>query len=179
MECVPSPSYSIALNGGLHGFFKGKKGLRQGDPLSPFLFVLCLEYFSRTLKGATNNSEFNFHPKCAPLKITHLAFANDLMLFARGDATSISILMNCLATFGNMSGLKINVDKSNLYMAGVYGQEMEDILEIASIPKGCMPFRYLGILLAAKRLKINTYDALINKIIAYIGVWSKASLSYA
>lgn len=99
MECITMPTYSIALNGCLHGFIKGRKGLRQGDPLSPFLFVLCLEYFSRMVKGATNNTEFNYHPKCAPLKITHLTFADDLMLFARGDTTSIRILMNCLANF--------------------------------------------------------------------------------
>lgn len=48
------------------------------------LFVLCLEYFFRMVKGAIENRKFNFHPKCAPLWITHWAFADDLMLFASG-----------------------------------------------------------------------------------------------
>ncbi|XP_022858439.1 uncharacterized protein LOC111379310 [Olea europaea var. sylvestris] len=91
MECITSPIYSIALNGSLHGFIKGRKGLRHGDPLSLFLFVLCLKYFSRMVKGAAENSEFIFHLKCAPLRITYLAFANDLMLFTIGDFMSIEI----------------------------------------------------------------------------------------
>ncbi|KAL2467109.1 hypothetical protein Adt_42960 [Abeliophyllum distichum] len=62
MECVSMTSYSLSVNGSLVGFFKGKKGLRQGNSLSPFLFVLCLEYLSR-LNIQTLNSDFNFHPK--------------------------------------------------------------------------------------------------------------------
>ncbi|CAA3017425.1 Hypothetical predicted protein [Olea europaea subsp. europaea] len=178
MECLSTPAYFISLNGGLHGLFKGRKGLRQGDPLYPFLFVLCLEYFSRMVKGATENNEFNFHPKCALLKITHLAFADDLMLFAKGD-TTVSILMDCLTNFGNMLGLRMNIDESNLYIVGVHAEDMEMIHGIVKIPKGSMPFRYLGIPLATERLKISTYDTFLDKITAHIGAWSRVSLSYA
>ncbi|KAL0322018.1 UNVERIFIED_CONTAM: Retrovirus-related Pol polyprotein from type-2 retrotransposable element R2DM [Sesamum calycinum] len=83
MECVSTTSFSVALNGSLHGLFPGKKGLRQGDPMSPALFLLCMEYFSRLIKRNTTNSDFNFHPKCEKLKITHLLFVDDLMLFSR------------------------------------------------------------------------------------------------
>lgn len=106
MECVSIASYSINVNGSLHGFFRGKKGLRQGDPLSPFIFVLCMEYLSRSLRKATENSDFNFHPKCGSLKIAHLIFADDLMLFSRGDPISVRILMDTLADFGCKSGLR-------------------------------------------------------------------------
>ncbi|KAL0294689.1 UNVERIFIED_CONTAM: putative mitochondrial protein [Sesamum calycinum] len=81
--------YTVAMNGSLHGLFPAKKGLRQGDPMSPALFLLCMEYFSRLIKRSTTNSDFNFHPKCEKLKITHLLFADDLMLFSRGDLPSI------------------------------------------------------------------------------------------
>ena len=87
MQCVSTTSYSISINGTLHGFFKGHQGLRQGDPISPFLFVLCLEYLSRKLGKLKLNPDFNFHPKCAELNSTHLAFADDLILFTRGDVT--------------------------------------------------------------------------------------------
>ncbi|KAL2248951.1 UNVERIFIED_CONTAM: Retrovirus-related Pol polyprotein from type-2 retrotransposable element R2DM [Sesamum indicum] len=64
MECVCNSSFSVAMNGSLHGFFPGKKGLRQGDPMSPALFLLSMEYFSRLVKRKTSTSDFNFHPKC-------------------------------------------------------------------------------------------------------------------
>lgn len=96
MECVTTPAYSIALNGEVKGFFPGMQGLRQGDPLSPFLFFLCIEYLSRLFKARLDDSEFNYHPKCGMHQITHLAFAGDLMVMARGDLISIQLLENVL-----------------------------------------------------------------------------------
>lgn len=179
MECISTPSFSIAINGSTHGFFKGKRGIRQGDPLSPFLFVICLEYLSRSMKAATNNTEFNYHPKCGPLKITHLAFADDLMLFARGDTTSVRIMMQCLEQFGDCSGLRMNANKSNIFTAGIQGQDLDEIQELVNMPRGSMPFRYLGIPLAAEKLKVNHYAPFLDKIAAYIHAWTSTSLSYA
>ncbi|XP_022865360.1 uncharacterized protein LOC111385213 [Olea europaea var. sylvestris] len=136
MECVTTPSYSIALNGVLQGFFKGKKALHQ-------------------------------------------AFTDDLMLFVRGDVMLVDILMKCLSNFGAMSGLNINVGKSCIYTAGIHGQELEDILAFSHLTIGTMPCRYLGIPLAAKKLKVSLYDSFTNKISSYIGTCLTSSLSYA
>lgn len=78
MECVSTASYSISINGGLHGFFTGRRGLRQGDPLSPFLFATCIEFLPRLVKRDTTSSDLNYHPLCARSGITHLAYADDL-----------------------------------------------------------------------------------------------------
>jgi hypothetical protein len=59
------------------------EGIRQGDPLSPLFFVICIEYLSRLLKRKAESREFKYYPRCDVLKITHLAFADDLMLFSR------------------------------------------------------------------------------------------------
>ncbi|CAH9092304.1 unnamed protein product [Cuscuta europaea] len=108
MECVTSTSFSVSLNGSLYGFFEGKRGTGQGDPMSPLLFVLCLEYFSRLLNLKTKEPNFNFHPKCASLNISHLAYADDLILFSRGDKASIEILVKTLQDFGDATGLRVN-----------------------------------------------------------------------
>ncbi|XP_022897681.1 uncharacterized protein LOC111411376 [Olea europaea var. sylvestris] len=114
----------------------------------------------------------------APLKITHLAFAGDLMLFTRGDVMSVKILLDCLSKFGLVSGLRLNILKSSLYTAGIHGQLLEDILELTNVPRGSMPFRYLGIPLASGKLKISCYASFLDKITTYIGAWNCFSLSY-
>ncbi|KAL0449170.1 UNVERIFIED_CONTAM: hypothetical protein Slati_1473400 [Sesamum latifolium] len=110
---------SQVLHGGFERlpsrFFSGKRGLRQGDPMSLALFLLCMEFFSRMIKRKTSNSEFNFHPKCEKLKITHLLFANNLMLFSRGNLPSVHILMECLQEFRDVFGLAVNTSKSSIF----------------------------------------------------------------
>ncbi|GFZ09181.1 hypothetical protein Acr_20g0009890 [Actinidia rufa] len=172
MQCVSTTSYSISINGTLHGFFKGKQGLRQGDPISSFLFVLCLEYLSRKIGRLKSNLDFNFHPKCAALNISHLAFADDLILFTRGDVISMSLIMDCLKKFGECSGLRISDTKCNLFMAGISREIMEEIKTISGFSTGIFPFRYLGIPVAASRLTIEQFNPLIFKISEYITAWA-------
>ena len=130
MSCISSTSYFIAYNGSLHGFFKGRRGLRQGDHLSPYLFVICIEYLSRSLGDLDKNADFNFHPKCGGIRITHLAYADDLVLFSRGDPTSVSLLMDKLSHFGDCSGLKISLTKSSFFSAGISAADLDSIKSI-------------------------------------------------
>lgn len=81
MECVTTTSFSLAINGGTLGLFRGARGLRQGDPLSPYLFGICVEIFGRQIQQSTVRSGFSFHPQCAHLRLAHLAYADDLLLF--------------------------------------------------------------------------------------------------
>ncbi|XP_059294457.1 uncharacterized protein LOC132047424 [Lycium ferocissimum] len=88
--------------------FPAKKGLRQGDPLSPYLFVICMEYLNRVLKPLGTDPDFNHHPKCAKLNIVQLGFADDLLLFCRGDEISIFKVYDCFLKFSAASGLIAN-----------------------------------------------------------------------
>ena len=144
MQCISTTSYSISINGSMHGFFKGHQGIRQGDPIFPFLFVLCLEYLSRSLNQLRDNRDFNFHPKCHGLNITHLAFADDLILFSRGDVTPVQLLLNKLGSFGDCSGLRVSIQQSNLFVAGIPRDDLETIKSLSGFSDGRFPFRYLG-----------------------------------
>ncbi|XP_056697401.1 uncharacterized protein [Spinacia oleracea] len=106
--------YSILVNGHPTSPFQAKKGLRQGDPLSPFLIALGMEFLSRCMSQLKQTPDFNFHPKCERLNITHLMFADDLLFFSREDVVSVQLLLAAFQKFSSASGLEANLIKSNI-----------------------------------------------------------------
>lgn len=89
LECVHSVSYSLVLNGEMLPLFAARRGLRQGDPVSPLLFLLVMKYLSRLLKQVAASPHFRFHPGCKSLRINCLAFADDILLFSKGHEHSV------------------------------------------------------------------------------------------
>src|SRR5436190_23120103 len=89
MECITTPVFSLSLNGKLDGFIKGAKGIRQGDPLSPYLFILCMEVLSKMLDAAALANQISYHSRCKKLFLTHLCFADDLVVFTTATSSSL------------------------------------------------------------------------------------------
>lgn len=85
MACLKTVTYSILINVVPSILFPAKKGFRQGDHVSPFLFVLSMEYLSRLLKNLKWNRELKYHPKCLMVNIVLLGFADYLLLFIRDN----------------------------------------------------------------------------------------------
>ncbi|KAL0381925.1 UNVERIFIED_CONTAM: LINE-1 reverse transcriptase, partial [Sesamum latifolium] len=91
-ECVTTPSFSVCLNGSSHGYFRGARGLRQGDPISPFLFVLVMEVLTLILlQFIDQDGGFSYHWRCGEVQLFQLGFADDLLLLSRADTSSIHI----------------------------------------------------------------------------------------
>ncbi|KAL0770758.1 hypothetical protein Bca101_035909 [Brassica carinata] len=97
--CVCTTSFSLGFNGSSYGFFKGRRGLRQGDPLSPYLFVLAMNCLSITLNKAVREGKFNYHSKCQRAELTHLCFADDLLIFCEGTPQSVQAILDILQDF--------------------------------------------------------------------------------
>lgn len=83
MGCATIVSYSILMNDGLTPKFQANKGLRRGDPMSPYLFVFVMEYLNRSLRQLYSNSNFNLHPRCKKMNLIHICFSHDLLIFCR------------------------------------------------------------------------------------------------
>ena len=86
-------------------FFKGARGVRQRDPLSPYLFVLAMNVLSKMLDAAVRSGVFNFHPKCKRVNLTHLCFVDDLLIFSNVNLSSIMGIQNVLKAFYTFFGL--------------------------------------------------------------------------
>jgi hypothetical protein len=179
MSCVETASSLVAVNGELFGFFLGHCGVRQGDPLSPYLFNTCMEYFSRMLSLAPQNHSFRIHPKCKALGISHLSFADDVILLCRGDRSSVQTLLQLVKLFGQTSGLDINTSKSAIYFGGVGDSLKQAILLDTGFSEGTFPFRYLGVPLSPQRLLASQHSPLLHKLETTIQGWVGKHLTYA
>ncbi|XP_021737525.1 uncharacterized protein LOC110704045 [Chenopodium quinoa] len=178
MTCVCSISYSVMVNGFPVKPFPAKKGLRQGDTMSPFLFSLCMEYLSRCLKEMTGNPNFNFHPRCEKLGITHMIFAYDLLLFSRADSISIQLLLQAFQKFSCASGLMANLSKSEVYFGGISDFDKDQLQTALGMSRGSLPFRYLGVPLSFKKLIVAQCRPLVERVTTRIGCWTSRNLSY-
>ncbi|KAH0738106.1 hypothetical protein KY290_036811 [Solanum tuberosum] len=128
MTCVSTTMFSVKVNGENHGYFEGRRGLRQGDPMSPLLFVLVMEYISRTLQNMSMLPDFRYHPMCKKVKLTHLIFADDLMIFCKGNLNSVNRVIEALTHFSVATGLEANLEKSSVFLAGVDEDTQNQIL---------------------------------------------------
>lgn len=98
--------------------------------------------------------DFNFHPIYVSMNVVQLSFADDLLLFCRGDTISIQLLYSYFQVFSNASWLVANVDKKAIYFGGVQSDIQEEILQVLGFSKGTLPTRYLGAPLSTKRVSI-------------------------
>ncbi|GJV12664.1 hypothetical protein Tco_1354205 [Tanacetum coccineum] len=180
MECVTTTSYSICVNGSLHGHFKGSRGLRQGDPLSPYLFTMVMEILTLMIQRRVLASDcFTYHRYCSNLELVNLCFADDLFLFTYGDVASASVIMEALDEFKDASGLIPSIPKSTAYFCNVLNHTKLSILQVLPFEEGKLPVKYLGVPLVSSRLKIRDCLELVDKVSLRIQDWKKKSLSMA
>ncbi|KAG7595360.1 Reverse transcriptase domain [Arabidopsis thaliana x Arabidopsis arenosa] len=179
MLCVTTASFSVQVNGALAGYFRSSRGLRQGCSLSPYLFVIVMDVLSKMLDKAAEKQLFGYHPRCKNLGITHLSFADDLMVLSDGKVHSVEGIIGVFDEFAKHSGLKISLEKSTLYLAGMSSSSTQQLSEKYPFDIGRLPVRYLGLPLVTKRFATADYAPLIEQIRQRINSWSARSLSFA
>ncbi|KAK3204582.1 hypothetical protein Dsin_018628 [Dipteronia sinensis] len=118
--CLTTPKFSISFNGELAGFFSRKRGLRQGDPISPYPFVIAMEVLSKILaKRIEDSPSFKFHWRCDKIKLSHLCFSDNHIMLCHGSLFSARVVKAALDEFSLLSGLHTNHAKSNIFTSGV------------------------------------------------------------
>ncbi|XP_028087066.1 uncharacterized protein LOC114287814 [Camellia sinensis] len=131
-----------------------------------------MEILARILAEKASSPLFKFHWRCEKTKIVNLCFADDLMIFSRGDPHTVNLIMQGLEEFRSLSGLTPSPSKSNIYLSRCNLELKEAILHIINFTKGSLPVKYLGVPLITTKLKvIHDIESLLRSFL-----WSGTEL---
>ena len=137
-----------------------------------------MEYLSRILIEVSTREGYKYHHRCGILKINHLCFADDLLLFCSGDFISVLLTLQGLKLFSATSGLLPNTEKSAIYFSNVAEMEIKQILDMSGYRREMLPFRYLGMPICSKKISKAECSMILEKMVARIRVWSTRNISY-
>lgn len=117
-SCLSNTDYTPIINGTKHQPLKPNRGIRQGDPLSPYLFILVMNYLSAMITNSVSNGDWKpFKITNSDVNISHLLFADDVLLFAKANSHSISSIKTIFDSFCKISSMEINLNKSKLRLS--------------------------------------------------------------
>ena len=181
MRYVSSVTYSIKINGHPRGHIIPTRGIRQGDPLSRFLFLFCVEGLLALIRKATRSVQLNGVAACqrGP-KISHIFFADDSIIFCRATIEECSTLEDILETYERSSSQQLNHEKTALFFSSNTPQTIQDTIKnrfgVEIIRKH---ETYLGLSSLVGKGKCNTFQKLKERLANKLSGWKEKLLSHA
>ncbi|GJX87033.1 RNA-directed DNA polymerase, eukaryota, reverse transcriptase zinc-binding domain protein [Tanacetum coccineum] len=176
-SCLQSSRGSVLVNGSPTQEFQFYKGLKQGDPLSPFLFILVMESLHISFQRVMDAGLFKGIKMGSSLQISHLFYADDAIFMGHWNQSNISTITRVLDVFHRASGLRINMNKSKLM-----GISVDDsVVEQAAAKIGCVvlktPFKYLGSRVGGLMSRVQSWNEIIEGMEARLSRWKLKTLS--
>lgn len=179
--CISSPTMRLLWNGEALDEFSSSRGIRQGNPISPYLFVLCLERLIHSIEAEVNSRTW------LPIKLSihfppiyHLAFADDLLLFAEASVGKAEIIQAVLKSFCEPFGQRVSLEKTRIFFSdNVHHSHRVDIREKLGFQSTTDLGKYLGIPVLHKRMNKNTFQFTIDKVNSRLSTWKAQTLSFA
>lgn len=176
-----SVKYSILVNGQSRGLINPTRGLRQGDSLSPYMFLLCAEGLSALL----NNVESQGLIKGVVMtkggsRINHLLLADDCLIFCGAEMVQWQVLKGILQSYEVASGQKVNLDKTSLFFSSNTRIEVQDLLTQSIGARHCTDTKtYLGLPSVVGKAKYRVFSSIKGRIEKRIKTWHNKFLSQA
>ncbi|KAJ9688894.1 hypothetical protein PVL29_014511 [Vitis rotundifolia] len=177
--CLSLVSYAFLVNGNVKGWVKASRGLRQGDPLSPFLFTLVADVLSRMLlRAEERNLLGGFRVGKNRTRVSHLQFADDTIFFSNSREEELQTLKSLLLVFGHISGLKVNLDKINIYGINLDQNHLYRLAEMLDCKVSSWLILYLGFPLGGNPKASGFWDPVVERISRRVDGCPKAYLSF-
>jgi hypothetical protein len=167
-ELLTSAKTAILLNGIPGKWINIKRGLRQGDPLSPLLFIVVVDILQQAIKQSALNGLLR-HPILEDQPCPVLQYADDTLIVLQGDVQQARILKEILDSFAISTGLKINYNKSTFVPINLSLQEGEEIAEALNCEVASFPQTYLGLPLSDSKLPKEVFLPYISSVEKRIG----------
>ena len=178
--CISTVKISILINGSPSGVFQRSRGLRQGDPLSPYLFVIVMKVFScllgKTISGGFLSGWRVRGRSGEGILISHLLFADDKLVFCEESLDQMTYLSWLLMWFEACSGLKINLKKNELIPMGRV-HDIEDLALKLGCKVGGLPSCYLGLPLGVPFKSMVVWDGVEERFQKRLAMWKRRYIS--
>lgn len=182
--CLSTASTSILVNGSPTNEFRLTRGIRQGDPLSPFLFLIVAEGLNVAMEEAMISGIFkgvrigDGQDVCNHVTISHLQFVDDTIFFGDWSEDNVVGLLSILKCFEMASGLKVNLKKSKLLGLGVE----ESVVRVWADLIGCgvdlLPFKYLGLPVGCVMNRYASWNSVLDKFNCRLSSWKSRMISF-
>lgn len=180
MALVTTVSCSILLNGSPSGTFKPSRGLRQGDPLSPFLFILMMEGLGRAIILAKEEGRIQgLRLTLNGDTLTHQQFVDDPMLKGTPTVKEAKAFKQFLFEFTMVVGIEVSLTKSKVLFFNTDISIKRNLSRILGFQRDHLPLKYLGIPLTEKPLRKEDWESVINKLKDKVSKWTIRSLNLA
>lgn len=175
--CYSASSMSVLINGSPTDEFTAHRGLKQGDPLAPFLFVVVAEGLAGLIKQAEETGCLKGFPVSNDLSVSLLQFADDTIIFTDGSESNLWGIKAILRSFELASGLKINYAKSNVLGVNIEERVLRGASAFLACCVGSIPFKFLGIQVGANPRRCTTWEPVLNKVKLKLSSWRGKQLS--
>jgi hypothetical protein len=178
-QFVQGGSVGIRVNDVIGHNFQTRKGLRQGDPLSPILFNIVADMLAILIARAKDEGKVgSLLPHLIDGGISILQYADDTILFLEHDVAKAVNMKLVLCIFEQLSGLKINFHKSEIFTFGKAKDMEEQYRHIFGCESGSLPLRYLGIPVHYRTLRNAEWNPIETRFASKLGCWRSKLLSY-
>ncbi len=178
-QCISTVRYSLLFNGSKSSYFTPSRGIRQGDPLSPYLFILCIEVLARLISRVVEVGRVSgISVASSAPKISQLFYADDVLLLCGAKISEVGALLSSVDKFCSWTGMSISKDKSDIFVSkGVhscFSRQVKDMWGFKQLPKYS---KYLGVLLFLSLNKSKDFVFVKEKLEARISGWKGKCLS--